>query len=313
MARQTSPPIACRQRRRTPRRSARSPIAWPRGRRCASARRAPITRGGARAPIAPIRSSILRAEDADRMPELVPIRYGRMLASPFAFYRGAAGIMAADLATTPDQRHPRAGLRRLPSAQLRRLRDARAPADLRHQRLRRDPSGALGVGRQASRRLVRAGRPLDRPLRRQGPRRRRGLRAQLPQARGRVRHDGSALGLVRADHRGGLPGGHPQGPPGGHPRQDRAGDKAQRLGRRVSEAHPDGRRPARHPRRAAADLPSGGHPARRFRTARPAGAARLPGRRCPTTGARCSTATGTSTSPSRWWASAASGAAAGSA
>ena len=35
------------------------------------------------------------------MPELVPIRYGRMLASPFAFYRGAAAIMASDLAATP--------------------------------------------------------------------------------------------------------------------------------------------------------------------------------------------------------------------
>ena len=35
------------------------------------------------------------------MPELVPIRYGRMLESPFAFFRGAAAIMAADLATTP--------------------------------------------------------------------------------------------------------------------------------------------------------------------------------------------------------------------
>jgi uncharacterized protein (DUF2252 family) len=44
---------------------------------------------------------ILRAQDADRLPELVPIRYGRMLASPFAFYRGAAAIMAADLGTTP--------------------------------------------------------------------------------------------------------------------------------------------------------------------------------------------------------------------
>ncbi len=44
---------------------------------------------------------ILRAEDEGRIPELVPIRYGRMLASPFAFYRGAAGVMAADLATTP--------------------------------------------------------------------------------------------------------------------------------------------------------------------------------------------------------------------
>ena len=35
------------------------------------------------------------------MPELVPIRYGRMLASPFAFYRGAALIMASDLSTSP--------------------------------------------------------------------------------------------------------------------------------------------------------------------------------------------------------------------
>ena len=36
------------------------------------------------------------------MPELVPIRYGRMLVSPFTFFRGAAAIMAADLASTPD-------------------------------------------------------------------------------------------------------------------------------------------------------------------------------------------------------------------
>src|SRR5215510_8491200 len=36
-----------------------------------------------------------------RVPELVPIRHGRMLASPFAFYRGAALVMAADLHTTP--------------------------------------------------------------------------------------------------------------------------------------------------------------------------------------------------------------------
>jgi uncharacterized protein (DUF2252 family) len=44
---------------------------------------------------------ILRAADSDRLPDLVPIRYGRMLQSPFAFYRGAAGVMAADLAGTP--------------------------------------------------------------------------------------------------------------------------------------------------------------------------------------------------------------------
>ena len=36
-----------------------------------------------------------------RVPELVPIRYGRMMVSPFTFYRGTADIMAADLASTP--------------------------------------------------------------------------------------------------------------------------------------------------------------------------------------------------------------------
>ena len=43
----------------------------------------------------------LIVNDAGRMAELVPIRYGRMLQSPFAFYRGAAGVMASDLARTP--------------------------------------------------------------------------------------------------------------------------------------------------------------------------------------------------------------------
>jgi hypothetical protein len=43
----------------------------------------------------------LEWQAATRVPELVPIRYGRMLVSPFTFYRGAAAIMAEDLATTP--------------------------------------------------------------------------------------------------------------------------------------------------------------------------------------------------------------------
>jgi hypothetical protein len=43
---------------------------------------------------------ILRAADATRQKELVPLRYGRMLQSPFTFYRGSAGVMAADLAET---------------------------------------------------------------------------------------------------------------------------------------------------------------------------------------------------------------------
>jgi uncharacterized protein (DUF2252 family) len=44
---------------------------------------------------------VLERQAADRVPELVPLRYGRMLDSPFTFYRGAAAIMAADLAGTP--------------------------------------------------------------------------------------------------------------------------------------------------------------------------------------------------------------------
>ena len=44
---------------------------------------------------------VLEDQAENRVPELVPIRYGRMLASPFTFYRGAAAIMAMDLANTP--------------------------------------------------------------------------------------------------------------------------------------------------------------------------------------------------------------------
>jgi uncharacterized protein (DUF2252 family) len=44
---------------------------------------------------------VLERQATTRLPDLVPVRYGRMLVSPFAFYRGAALIMAADLASTP--------------------------------------------------------------------------------------------------------------------------------------------------------------------------------------------------------------------
>jgi uncharacterized protein (DUF2252 family) len=44
---------------------------------------------------------VLEDQATTRVPELVPIRYGRMLVSPFTFYRGAAMIMASDLAATP--------------------------------------------------------------------------------------------------------------------------------------------------------------------------------------------------------------------
>ena len=45
--------------------------------------------------------AVLERQDLDRVPELVPVRHERMAVSPFTFYRGAAAIMAADLASTP--------------------------------------------------------------------------------------------------------------------------------------------------------------------------------------------------------------------
>jgi uncharacterized protein (DUF2252 family) len=53
------------------------------------------------APARPDPIDLLQRQAQTRVQELVPIRYGRMLVSPFTFYRGAAMIMAHDLATTP--------------------------------------------------------------------------------------------------------------------------------------------------------------------------------------------------------------------
>ncbi|MFO0993102.1 MAG: DUF2252 domain-containing protein [Hyphomicrobiales bacterium] len=48
---------------------------------------------------------LLDASNEGRLPQLIPIRYGRMLQSPFAFYRGSAAIMASDLSHTPVTGH----------------------------------------------------------------------------------------------------------------------------------------------------------------------------------------------------------------
>ena len=45
--------------------------------------------------------TLLQAQDKERVKQLLPIKYGRMLESPFTFFRGAAAIMAYDLAATP--------------------------------------------------------------------------------------------------------------------------------------------------------------------------------------------------------------------
>jgi hypothetical protein len=45
--------------------------------------------------------ALLEEQNVTREPDLVPVRHGRMMVSPFTFYRGAAKIMAADLKDTP--------------------------------------------------------------------------------------------------------------------------------------------------------------------------------------------------------------------
>ena len=67
---------------------------------CPRGNHAAIELASGRDPVA-----ILETQAASRVPELVPIRYGRMLVSPFTFFRGAAAVMAHDLAPAP-----RAGL-----------------------------------------------------------------------------------------------------------------------------------------------------------------------------------------------------------
>ncbi len=57
--------------------------------------------GWTTAPDRPDPVAVLQSQNKTREPDLVPVRHGRMMVSPFTFYRGAAGIMAADLKDTP--------------------------------------------------------------------------------------------------------------------------------------------------------------------------------------------------------------------
>jgi len=72
-----------------------------RGREAAGLTPASIHAGWKPAVDRPDPVALLEAQNLTREPDLVPVRHGRMMASPFTFYRGAAKIMAADLAGTP--------------------------------------------------------------------------------------------------------------------------------------------------------------------------------------------------------------------
>ncbi len=102
------------------------------------------------APGRPDPVALLEEQNESRGPWLVPIRHSRMSVSPFTFYRGAARIMASDLATTPSSGFDRPARRRCAPVELRRLRVAGAAVGVRPERLRRDAPGAVGVGPEAA-------------------------------------------------------------------------------------------------------------------------------------------------------------------
>ena len=202
--------------------------------------------------------ALLEQQAATRVPELVPIRYGRMLVSPFTFYRGAALIMAADLAATP-----RSGL----TAQL------CGDAHLSNFGVFASPERHLlfdindfdetlprpvRMGRQAPDRLLRGRRARPRLHRRAAARHRAGLRGRVPIT------DGGGSGVAEP---GRLVPAHQRGRPR-RPARSKAqgqGDQAGAGGDRegpdarqhagVRQAHPRRRRPAPHHRRSPAHHP----------------------------------------------------------
>ncbi|WP_312179153.1 DUF2252 domain-containing protein [Arthrobacter sp.] len=75
------------------------------GKQCREATPVSAHKGWVPAPDRPDPVALIEEQNLTREADLVPVRHGRMLASPFTFYRGAAKVMAADLKNTP-----RAGL-----------------------------------------------------------------------------------------------------------------------------------------------------------------------------------------------------------
>ena len=158
-----------------------------------------FTPGGSRDPV-----GLLAGQAESRVPELVPVRHGRMLVSAFTFYRGAALPMAADLAADARVGAAGAAVRGRAPVQFRRVRVTGAAAGLRRQRLRRDAARPVRVGRQAAgrepggggagQRVPGQGPPHDRP----------GGGRGLPHRDACLRGAAAAGGLVRArGHRAG--------------------------------------------------------------------------------------------------------------
>ena len=156
------------------------------------------TKGGQPAADRPDPVALLEQQNETREPDLVPVRHGRMMVSPFTFYRGAAKIMAADLQGHPAERGLTVQL--CGDAHLSNFGAFASPERqpvVRPQRLRRDPARPVRVRRQADGRELHDRRAEQRVREggRQGGHDRVGGR--LPTGDGRVRPDAHPGHLVR--------------------------------------------------------------------------------------------------------------------
>ena len=146
--------------------------------------------------------AILAAQEADRLPELVPLRHERMAESAFAYYRGTPAVMAFDLADNATLGHPGPGQWRRPHQQLRAVRLAGASARVRRQRLRRDAARSVGVGRQAPGYERHDRRARQRLRRLVDPQRHDGRRPKLPLVDGPLCRDAPHRRPLRLAHGG---------------------------------------------------------------------------------------------------------------
>ena len=146
--------------------------------------------------------AILEAQEADRLPELIPLRHQRMAVSPFTYYRGAPAVMAFDLSGGPrtdiivqasgDAHLSNFGLFASPERTL--VFDANDFDETL--------PGTVGVGRQAARDQLRHRRPRERVRPGAMPGRRDGHGPRLPGGDGdHLQLDVPARDLVRPDQR----------------------------------------------------------------------------------------------------------------
>ncbi len=145
--------------------------------------------------------ALLAGQETTRVQELVPVRHARMAATRVHLLPGGCAGDGRGPCEPASQRPGRAAVRRCASVQLRPVRRPGPLGDLRRQRLRRDQSRPVRVGRQAAGHLLRAGRPGQRAARQGRPGRRRGGRRVLPPVHGRLRREAGDRDLVRPHRR----------------------------------------------------------------------------------------------------------------